>query len=659
MSFLFKLICSFLILAGVTLMAIFALLHTHYGLPIIQKSLQTFTPYQLQAKKLTYHFLNPFDLSIEKPILTKLENQKYDISLKADYLSISFAPLTSIIENITFNHLIASKLDLTSSIINIFPSKAKIIYLYLDKVNYKSDTISIHNANIQWENWRNISYFTDEKFNEHLFAELSESNSNFKLSITELINQRKKFTNFKIDGEFKQGSLELKTFDFDSPYGKLSSHVTWHKNKHNQENKWIFEQLIIRGSQIEQQNLIEPFLHLLKQWASNQYIEIKNVDLYNINIFSDEFSIENLNLSAKSILFEHGYFRQKNNNTPIYFNVDLLRYKQWLFTDFLTNLTINKQQINIKNLSAKINDNGFISLEGDINFTLPSNEPSLIINTLKINGLDLNLTTNKLIEIKKQLELFNFIKLNNFYIKDSHILSTRKQFPAQIISLDVKGTNLIFRENNQYGIWQGSINASANFASLNHIPISSPYLNIEVENNILKINPLKLFFENGQLITTATIDLNRASFPWMINAQGINVPNNFYSQMLMQYFPVTGLHDVELSLSGIANNIDSLAYSLSGEMKITPFKTLLKMNDQSLSLNLVDLFNPLNSKQKTKIIPLNLPELILFAERGKITLLPIVFKDENEKQISLSGEWDLVTKKGQLVENNQQQNIVH
>lgn len=622
-----QLLASCLIVIVAIIVTALAVLQSQYGLSMAQIAVKEFTPYQFTARSLDYSLLKPFSLALEKPELIALSNRTPPPRYTAEYLSFSLAPFVSIQKNLTFNNVIIHGLTLDQKSYINFPKDVEIQHLALKNVNYKSDDVDFRHAKLQLSNWKS----NDTKWGEYT--------GEFQFSAPEVRVKQQRITHVLVDSEFQNDVWNLHALSFNSALGNVMASAKKYPN-----NRWVVEQLTLSNAKIANTNDIDT---LTKQWAHfAQYndVEISRLDLLNVSIALTNFSLEHLNLSAQSIIFTRGEPLWANlpPHSLISFNANLLRIKQLVFTDFLGELSTSSHQININTLSAKINDDGFVSLSGKVNAL------SLTLDSLAINDLDLHLTADLLADIDGKFSLLEQIDIKKLAIKHANIYALEQDFPAQIIDLNIHGRNLAIRKNGHYGMWQGSMTASASITNINHIVLSSSYANMSVLDGIWKLNPLSLSFINGQLTATAEMDLNNNSRPWAVNAHGLNIPNQLYAKWFQSNFSLLGEHDVELSLSGLASNKDSFSYSLTGHLQATPYNTALKSPlSQSLHQSLQQMFVPFKSEEKARSRLLNITDVNLAANRGRIELAPVKINSKTE-ETELSGEWDLVTQQGAL-----------
>lgn len=655
MGFITKLIASFFIVFVVILITALTVLQTHYGLTMVQKTLEIMTPFKLQASQLEYHLLKPFRLSLKMPELIISDNKTSAKRYRAQYFSASFPPFSLMQENITFKKVLIKGLHLNEFSTDILPENLRIEDLLLQDVSYSSEAFSFDKARVQFSKWENKkaqshrpSLLEEGMLGRWILNSLAQQKprqeSEFQFSSQQVKIKQHLFRDVLINSTFKDNKWDIWEFSFKSAFGNVAGSVTL-----QDQNQWIFHHITISEARIENADLLNG---LKKEWDTfnkKNNIEIKQLDLLDISASLKDVSIDHLNLLAHSLKFKQGKWVQDDaKNASISFSSNLLRIHRWVLTDVLGQFSIASKKINLDAMSAKIDDKGFLSLSGTLS---PS---SLTLNKLTLVGLDVTLTPREAEQFSEKLAFLKSIEIKELSVKHANYFLEDPLFPVQIAGLNLKGKQLTLRQGAKNGIYKGEITLSAIIANINHIPLLSSFAKISVTDGLWKLDPLNLSFIDGQIDASAEINLNKKSHPWSFKAQGSNVPIEIYAQWLKSNFPLKGEHDFEVDVFGISGNIDSFNYSLTGQFDAKLHQILLKTRLKgSLEQNLISIFSPLSKGQKTKMRPLKAEKITLRADRGKITLIPVKVQNLNEV-IQLSGTWDLVTKEGGFLTDNAQ-----
>ncbi|WP_407331889.1 AsmA family protein [Enterovibrio sp. 27052020O] len=626
MRLLAKLFASLLIVLVVTLATFLTVLSTNFGLPMVKQAVRLLTPYELSATSLEYSLLAPFTLALSDPQLT--HNSEPHKHRTVHFMSLRLSPLASLSGEITLRSVVVRGLEMDESVKSSLPSSLSIDHLALDDVTYHSDTISFAHADIQISDWHNSH------------SRWGSWQGKFQLSAPKIMVDGQILTNLLLDSEYRDDAWEIWGLSLSSPFGSVTGSATLQP-----DNQWVIHQLTLSDTRIEPS---EPLQRLKTQWdtlSRNYSIHIKRLDLLDVSAALNDITVEHLNLSVQSVNLQNGelVWAQNAAASLLSFNASLFNVDQWLLTDLLAELSLSPTRINVSAFSSKVNDEGFVSFSGAMDTS------SLKLNTLTANGLDIELNTATFDTLHQKWAAFNTVELGRLSIRHTNITLPDPSFPMQIIGLNLRGRDLIPRQNAQDGMWQGTLTASAAAASINRIPVTSPYANMRVDEvGDWHLDPLSVSFSQGQLSVKARIQLLNPSHPWTTEISGIRIPNSLYQRWLGVTLPLSGEHDVDIRLSGLGADDDSFAYSLSGDAVATLHQTEIETHPaQSLAQSLLALFVPLNRNSDSIQLPINVGKVMLSADRGRIKLAPVSVDARNGKAL-LSGSWDLVTKEGSL-----------
>ncbi|WP_394213060.1 AsmA family protein [Enterovibrio calviensis] len=626
MRLLTKLLASLLIVLVVTLATFLTVLSTNFGLPMVKQAVRLLTPYELSATSLEYNLLAPLTLALSDPQLTHDNDpQKHRA---AHFISLRLSPLASLSGEMTLRSVVVRGLDIDETVKSSLPPSLTIDHLALDDVSYHSEAISFAHADIQISDWKNSP------------STWGAWQGKFQLSAPKIVIDGQTLTNLLLDSEYRDDAWEIWGLSLNSPFGNVTGSATLQSN-----HLWVVHQLTLSDTRIEPS---ESLLKLKKQWdAFSQHydINIKRLDLLDVSATLTDITVEHLNFSVQSVNLQNGELVWTPNTAAslLSFNASLFNVGQWLFTDLLADLSLSPTRVDVSAFSSKINDEGFVSFSGEMDTS------SLKLNTLTANGLDIELDTTMFAVLQQKWAAFDTVELGQFSVKHTNITLPDPAFPIQVIGLNLRGRDLIPRQHAQNGMWQGALTASAAAASINRIPVTAPYANMHVDNKgEWHLDPLSVSFSQGQLSVKARVQLLNPSHPWVTEISGLRIPNELYQRWLGVTLPLSGEHDVDARLSGLGADKDSFAYSLSGNVVATPYRTELTTRpEQSLSQSLLGIFVPLNEDGDSMRLPMTVEQVKLAADRGRISLAPVSVK-ANTGNASLSGSWDLVTKEGTL-----------
>ncbi|MCC4797451.1 hypothetical protein BCT30_13060 [Enterovibrio norvegicus] len=632
MRLLAKLLTSLLIVLVVALCTFLTVLHTSYGLPMVQRVVSTLTPYQLNASALEYNILSPFNVAFDDPELLQ-DNRGKSVA----YLSFTISPLDSLTGQLVLKSLVIRGATIDDTLPEWVPSTLSVKHIALDDLAYDSDGLSFSQADVQLSNWQN----SEEKWGTW--------NGKFQFSAPHISLQGQTLSNLLLDSEKRDDIWEVWGLSFNSIFGNITGSATL-----DAKNHWTVHQLGVSDARIEPSEALSTLSSQWQAFSQHYSMDIRRLDLLDVSAEMPTLSIDHLNLSAQSMTVKNGELTWANSNVPslLSFNANLLRYDTWVLTDALGEFSLSPDLLRVNAFSSKINDEGFISFAGDISKT------SVQLDTLVVNGFDLTLQAPLVSTLKTAWSALNDIRIASLSVRHTNITVPDVNFPLQLIGINLRGNRLSLREKQRSGMWQGDLTVSMKAASVNRISVSAPHASMSVSDGIWQLDTLSLSFRQGQLNATAKVDLANPSRPWEMKAQGLSIPTTLYQQWFDVNLPLSGEHDVYAAFSGLAASNDSFAYSLTGTLNATPHRVLFSRSPgTTLSQDILNVFMETDRTQDAVALPLVMGDIAITADRGRIHITPTTIEDDNEKT-ELSGEWDLVTRDGELSNKTMKSNTL-
>ncbi|CZF84962.1 AsmA family protein [Grimontia celer] len=628
MRFLAKLLASLVIITIVALGALLIVLSTNYGLPLVQKAVSTFTPYSLRAESLDYDLLTPLSLALHEPELIEQENET--TIYRAGYASIALSVWDSLDGSLALQSVVVRRANIDLADKAALPTSLSVKHLALDDVAYQSNSFAFDHADIQVSNWRN----TEDKWGSW--------QGQFQFSTPSLSIDGQTLSNLLLDSELTDEKWEIWGLSFNSEFGNVTGSATV-------ENKEVLlHQLTLSDARIERSSNLANLTAMWGSLSKDYDIAINRLDLLDVSASVDDFTLEHLNLSAQSVNLRNGELVWAANDASslLSFNANLINYDTWLMTDVLAEMSLSPSRIEVGAFSSKIDDEGYISFAGDMT------PASLSLRSLVLNGLTLEVESELSTTLSSHWKRFDNIRVGSLSVRHTNVTMPDPAFPFQVIGLNLKGKDLLLRQASHDGMWLGQLTGSAKAASINRILVSSPYAAMKVEEGIWQLDPLSLTFQQGQLAAKATANLSNPSRPWTLEGTGLSLPTSIYSHWLGLNLPLDGEHDLDVKVSALGGDGDSLAYSLTGALKATPHSTVIQVGeDESFSQSLMTLFSDKRENAERNTLPISVGEVNITADRGRISLAPLSLVHE-EKRSTLSGQWDLVTGGGNLSHTN-------
>ena len=619
MRLLAKLFASLLIVLVVALSAYIAVLHTSYGLPLVKRTFSTFTSTQLDAKSLSYSITRPFSVALLSP-----EFRRDEYVLKVANIDVTVAPLSFLTDSPTLQQLLVSGLTLDNTTSAWLPHHFSVEHLALESLQYQSEQLTLSDADMQVSDWS----YQGEGW--------GTIDGRLQLAAPKLRWEGIQTENLLLDSEKREDDWEVWGLSFDSALANVTASATLQPNNHV-----VFQQLTVSDSQLEASDALSYFLSQLETYKQRYTVDIQRLDMLDISAELSDMSVDHLTLSAQSIRLKNGklYWQETSPATLLSFNANLLRIKDWVFTDAIADLSLSQRAMDINALSAKLEE-GFVSVAGSLT------QDSLHLNNLILNGLDFDIQNDVQQVASLWWQSLDDVTIDNLAIRHLNLTAPVHAFPFQLQGMNIKGQDLSLKKAGKTGLWSGTLTTDASAASINRIFVSAPFLRMSVTENVWSLDAASLTFKEGQLTANANVDLGQESRKWALSVSGLGVPTEIYQYWFDIALPLRGKHDITAEFSGIGATKDSLYFSLTGMLEATPNNTFITLNaQQNLRQSLQQLFADQESGQTE--MPLSVSKVKIAADRGRIRLSALTAASGSESY-TVSGQWDLATQQGAL-----------
>lgn len=623
MSLMIKIFLSLMTLICLTGLMLLIALSSPHALFLLQTTLTQLTPYQLSANTLYYDFKSPFSVAFDQLKIVKHQSNQETVLFEANHLSLDWIPYSLFQGQIALESLMIEKAEFNVTQLKSLPEKFKINALTLIEVDIKAPKITLHQTHLQLNHWQN---------ERHLWGSWQ---GHFQMRIEQIEFAEHQFNAFLAQGQVDSNqNIDLHSLSFTSAYGEVSAELTL------LDNSLEIEHFILSHSIIDTPAQIVSLQNIWQTLNQNWNLNIQNFDLIDFNGQWQQNTIEHLNLSAHQLELDQAKTIWNQNAAQFSFSADLIQTKQGLFTDLLGTMVLTNKQIEIQSLSAQVNDKGLLSLSGQ--FT-PSH---FQINHLHLANIELDTEVLQQ-NLPIDLSTVKQIDIEKLALKHINLTHIDANFPMQWFGIHLRGQKMRIREHQSWGLWRGETVLNATSAHLNHIAIFSPYIKVSADRHRWRISPFSISFQQGLLSLDAEINIDNESYPWTLNASGLQIPTAIYHRWLGFPVALSGYHDLDIEASGLARDFDSFAYSLSGTLEIMPVTTQLEtLKNASLAQVFFPNQSRIHSLPRSQVA-LELEKIEINAHRGHIQVQPIIIRTDKEES-RLQGQWDLVTNEGQL-----------
>ncbi|MGL5290547.1 MAG: AsmA family protein [Vibrionaceae bacterium] len=620
---------------ALTVLILLTALHTPFNLPLTQLALEKFTNYRLNAQKMQYSLLEPLTIKFIRPQLAMV-GQVGDYSVQQ--LALTFSPLSTIYQKkLILKQLSIDGVTLHEQIHRQFPFEFGAEYLQLRNADLQLSDFKISGAALDLQNWHN-SYDAWGKWS-----------GDFIFSAKRVNYADEEIKHAQLAGNQSNGSWIINLLSFKSQYGDISAALLL------ESNKMQFEQFTLANATIEgvQRNAFKVLEKNFQPWLDKYEIAINKLNLFDINVYTTDLTVEHLSLSGANLALSQGKVRwQVEPLAEFSFNADLVSSEHWVLSDLVADFTIDNKQLTVKAFSSDLMDDALLTFSGQFS------EKSSRFSNLAISNLTLDISRRDEGLLLQWWEKSEQLQIDNLAIYNSHFTSVSEDNAFFFNKVNVDGEALLLKKGKKPALWQGKLQASAADATINQISLRAPLVTSENREGDWLLQAV-LPFTKGHLELDARLALQEKGQPWQLSAQGLALPSEIYQQWSIAALPLKGEHDLNLQLSGLASSSDALRYSISGELTAAPIVTFIALppflnaqNEVMPAFSLANLPDLLlnkiigkNQQIEQDLYRVRSDDIKLTADRGRVFLAES--KIENEQgSIILSGQWDLVKKSG-------------
>ncbi|MGR5149014.1 AsmA family protein [Photobacterium alginatilyticum] len=620
-----KLTATFIVLLLLALTILLTLLHTQYTTAIIRYGINTLSPYAFDARHIHYTITEPWRFTVEQPKFSLGQEPPFH----AEQLDMWLTPTELLSPGWAFDSILVAGLRLSPE--TPLPNLPAIRTNRLALTDFEIVTpeLTLKEAQLQLDHWHSQP------------QSWGSFSGDIQLSATQARWQQVVLKNVLIDGTHSDQSWKMHGFSFDWHQANLSGQAEYLSAP--DAGALLLHQLTVSGLQLQDSAQTDALKSHFKQLIlPSTTIDIRRLDILDSSIELADYTINSGNLSLHNWHWPSSPWQQ--HDAFLSLGASTVRWKDTVLDDPLAELTFSPQQINIEGMSARLLD-GYVQTDGTVT------PDTLALNQLTINSIRWFLPEQWLTELTAHSRYFDNISLTSLDIGYAQLTAPHSQLPFQLSGINASGHDLVLKRRGKAGLWQGKLHASAGFASINSITMVEPFIEMNSQAGQWQLTKLLIPFRNGLLEAEATLDLHREGQPWQLALTADSMPASILPKWLRLPLPVSGAMDIGLTASGLAQHATGLAYSLDGELngelrqlqldKQTTAQLWQQWSQRTVSAS---------SQHPTgKHSPLTATPLSVTADRGRITVKPVVVKGE-DFAATLQGHWDLASPDKQLIQ---------
>ncbi|WP_194438166.1 AsmA family protein [Vibrio fluminensis] len=437
----------------------------------------------------------------------------------------------------------------------------------------------------------------------------------------QLYYQGQAFNHFLIDLNYQAQDSTVYGASFEWNGAKISGQAEQYPQG------WSLINITLEGLNIKSS---DNELNWLKQITSSGWIrDINSLDILKSNLNYRGMEWLNLDLSVENVRPSVSIWQQKEGYLS--FNADTLNYQGEQFVEPSATLYFTPHSIEIAELDTNWQQ-GRVQLQGQFR----PNEVSL--KNLAISGtkwLDVNGT--KLAALSHWFDNIDEVSVEQLEINNAQLIQIANKPFWQVSGLNIEGEKLRLKQNNNFGLWQGSLQISANSASYAQYLSTQAIVEMSNQEKVWRLERLFLPLESGYIEATGKWDRQQLSAPWQMELTVDGMPLQHQFRGAQPPLEVEGIVDLHAQINGLAGDYSMLAHSLTGDITAT-------LRDSHIEIANTEMTKVESRKKSSKIQEnsqfsrnFHVGKLMITADRGRIALS----SQEASRGTQLAGNIDL------------------
>lgn len=579
-------------------LAVFAIMHTRYFTPSAQWLTEQLWPNKLTFSGLEYEYPTHFTLHQVK-IETEGEPvsfDKVDIWLNQKLIASDKLVIDSLLlDGANF----AQGLPSTS-----FLRSLEIHQIALHNIDFSQHDLIARDVNLQIKNpiWKDDSQYLP-------FGQI-------QLSADQLYWQGEAFNNVLADADYKPQKSTIYGASFKWHGGDFSGQAEQFDTGWSLVNTTIshlnLPDTLNKTTQKLWANLAPYITHINSLDILSSHLQVMGVEFNNL-----EASLENIDLNKSLWQQDHGYL-SLNADSAMWHGL------QWIDPGF--KMDLKPQSLSISELSTDV-------LQGNIQLSGTFTPNTVHLSQLNVSGIKwFAEKPEDFAWIPKQWPQLDSLNIDKFELNNIQLIQLMNQPKWQLSGVTVEGENAQLIRGSKWGLWNGSLTASANSASYGELISTQGVVDMQSKDGKWQLNRAFIPFENGYLDAKASWDFTTPSQPWILTAHANGLPLTVLSNFIHLPMKVDAISDFDVNANGLSGDYPMFSRSLSGELNAS-------LRDGTLVIE---------RPGSMVVQPFELDNIKLKADRGRIKL-PSTQLTGQGLQANLLAQLDLVSpQEGQL-----------
>ncbi|EIE1227046.1 AsmA family protein [Vibrio vulnificus] len=358
---------------------------------------------------------------------------------------------------------------------------------------------------------------------------------------------------------------------------------------------WSLVNVTVEGLDLSQQQLTSI---LAKPWErfGSQITHINSLDILRSSLALEDYRLINFELSSENLTLPFSLWQQQQG--LISFSAESVQDQHNVWVEPRIKLTLAPNTINVEEASAQWQ-------QGNLLFSGTIKPDAIALDQLMVNNVKWAAEQpGEGAWLWQWLEKASYVSVERLNIERSQFIQLIRQPYWQLSGLNIDGEKLRLKQEQQLGLWQGKLRATAANASYQDILSSHPLVEMHSDDGLWQLDHLFAPLKQGYIEAYGQLQLNSLSKPWQATLNADGLPMGLLLSQLPLPFDLNAISSIDVSATGLGGDWAMFSHSLTG----------------GVHARLHEAYTPFD---EGNILPLQVSEISLSMERGKLTLAPV------------------------------------
>ncbi|HDY7730572.1 TPA: AsmA family protein [Vibrio vulnificus] len=358
---------------------------------------------------------------------------------------------------------------------------------------------------------------------------------------------------------------------------------------------WSLVNVTVEGLDLSQQQLTSI---LAKPWDrfGSQITHINSLDILRSSLALEDYRLINFELSSENLTLPFSLWQQQQG--LISFSAESVQDQHNVWVEPRIKLTLDPNTINVEEASAQWQ-------QGNLLFSGTLKPDAIELDQLMVNNVKWAAEQpGEGAWLWQWLENASHVSVERLNIERSQFIQLIRPPYWQLSGLNIDGEKLRLKQEQQLGLWQGKLRATAANASYQDILSSHPLVEMHSDDGLWQLDRLFAPLKQGYIEAYGQLQLNSLSKPWQATLNADGLPMGLLLSQLPLPFDLNAISSIDVSATGLGGDWAMFSHSLTG----------------GVHARLHEAYTPFD---EGNILPLQVSEISLSMERGKLTLAPV------------------------------------